>query len=162
MQDGKCLVHWRASSLLAHQTRGQHFISARTICVAPAEYHSALVAESLGDVVGDIVIVNNDVIFSSTPHYLRVRVHVDPNKSLVQNIQVRLDDDSFVLVECKYECVFRSCSYCHVIGHSAQDCPWTVGDIYRGFQAISNKVSKLYGSRISCNFDDRHRETQWQ
>lgn len=125
----------------------------------PLEYHIALVAESLGD-VGDIALKDNEISFASHIHYLRVRVHVDPVEPLVQNIRVRLGDNSFVWVDCKYETIFRSCAFCHVIGHTMQDCPFPAGDVFHTFSTFADKVNKMFGSRLVCTFDVREKEQQ--
>lgn len=115
-------------------------------------------AEALGDLIGDVAIEDNEIVMNADHHFMRVRVHIDSRKSLIQNIRLRLEDGSYSWLECKYERVFRSCSVCHVIGHAIQDCPRTVGEISRGFNATHFKASRMYGTRITCNFVARAAE----
>lgn len=128
------------------------------------DHHTSLVAESLGDAVGDIAIHDNEISFSSHLHYLRVRVHIDPGKPLVQNIRVKLDDATFVWVECKYEAIFRSSfrTVFGLFGHTVADCFRTVGDIHRSFNARAEKTTRMFGSRLLCTFDARSNELRWQ
>lgn len=128
----------------------------------PLHRQTPELAEALGDLIGDIAIEDNEVIMNADTDFLRVRVHIDPLKSLVQNVRLRLEDGSHSWAECKYERVFRSCAYCHMIGHTMQDFPITAVEIIRGFNAIHFKASRLFGTRITCNFDVRAAEITWQ
>lgn len=40
-------------------------------------------AEALGDLVGDVAIEDNEIVMDAGQHFMRVRVHIDPLKSLV-------------------------------------------------------------------------------
>lgn len=97
-------------------------------------YYTNQVAKTLGDVVGNSMKDAQGAMYSKHLNYLLVRVQIDPQLPLVQNIKLRLDNGRIHTMECKYERVLCSCSSFYPIGHTIQQYPRTPLQILTGLQ----------------------------
>ncbi|KAK7836351.1 hypothetical protein CFP56_022712 [Quercus suber] len=50
--------------------------------------------------------------------FLRLQVRIDPWLPLVARFILKRDDGQYMWIECRYECIFKICKKCGLIGHS--------------------------------------------
>lgn len=65
---------WRPN-LLLHELRLASFAVWVQVWGLPMEYHNAHIAESIGNTIGNVTSSGNNVLFSSTINFLRIRIY---------------------------------------------------------------------------------------
>lgn len=112
-----------------------------------------MVANTLGDIVGETVFLHDHTDYSSSLNFLRVRVLINPRLPLIQRIRVNLDSGISFEVECIYEKIFRHCHFYRIIGHTQQECPRTVHQAFHGFNWVHARTVRRFSNHFQCFFD---------
>lgn len=95
----------------------------------PLEYHDTNLAHFMGDLIGEYVSIDWQPTFPRNIRFLRLQVRIDPWLPLVAGFILKRDDGQYMWIECHYECIFKICKKCGLIGHSRNQCHMDTTDV---------------------------------
>ncbi|XP_019160778.1 PREDICTED: uncharacterized protein LOC109157334 [Ipomoea nil] len=107
----------------------------------PAGLRSNAVVSAIGSFLGKLVHTDGKNFGGSLRTYYRVRVLLDVTKPLKKQMKLKKDNDTWVVIDFRYERLSTYCFICEVIGHGDRVCP----NIALGFYL---KSEKPYGSWV--------------
>ena len=95
----------------------------------PLEYHDTNLAHFMGDMIGEYVSMDWQPTFPRNIRFLRLQVRIDPWLPLVVGFILKCDDGQYMWIECRYECIFKICKKCGLIGHSRNQCHMDIANV---------------------------------
>ncbi len=106
----------------------------------PLEYQHPNLAVHMGHMLGMYERIDWT---DSTPRnirFMRIRVHVDPWMPLVAGFLLRLENRDRIWIQCRYECVYKVCTKCGLIGHNRPQCKYLLSEVEHFFHTQQQRI----------------------
>ena len=109
--------------------------------------------EYLPAMIGPVEWVDWPIGIPRNLRFLRVKVWINPLEPLFMGFSLKMDDDTHVWLQCKYERVFRLCFSCGCIGHKVNTCTKSPQQISIAMQRQVMRIRSNFGVRIAVDIN---------
>ncbi|KAF7815107.1 ribonuclease H [Senna tora] len=120
------------------------------------EYQIPRVARQLGELIGGVVEVDWTPVIPRSICFMRVRIIVPVDQSLLMALLLPLDIGDLIWVDCVYERLYKFCKNCARIGHLHNDCPWTREEARSSIDNHMNQLRERFGINIGIGMTRTH------